>query len=578
MSRNHKVAQSGHVTPGHLVAWTTDGVIQDAGTPAQPFVTGGLGILSSNTTSFSIVNNPVSGAYSSLSLGITASAANLTIASFGGAAPLPFNIVLNGVTIPFPGPAGPFLSLAGGTITGPLQLNSTFNMGASTILWGVLPSAGASAPANAGSGYIVGDVVTLSGGATVSIITVDVSGGVTQFSVQQSGSYTTVPATTLAQTGTTGSGTGLTIASRFGPIAASVGAGSLTSSQGNFVLGYQAGNAITTAAEVTLFGDYAGLQITTGGFNTAFGHRAMGFETTGGNNSAFGIDAMRNTRGTSNCQAFGSNALRAWSGSFNTAIGLNAMQGNEDGVSSSGGINIAIGTNALQGLTATTAGSNIAIGDNVASRITTGNSNVIIGHQSATLITTAVKNVIVGNNAGAALTTQFENVLIGWTAGALTTASSSTIVGYLAGSAATSGANTLYGNRSGLSLTTGFDNLFIGPSVGSAVATTASSNILIGLSSATDTDAAGTVDTLKIQGNGSMPAIKGTALSSTPIVYFPGAKITIGDTGLPTIRSGAGAPSATEPNGSIYLRTDGAANTRLYVSEGGGVWAAVSSS
>ena len=35
--------------------------------------------------------------------------------------------------------------------------------------------------------------------------------------------------------------------------------------------------------------------------------------------------------------------------------------------------------------------------------------------------------------------------------------------------------------------------------------------------------------------------------------------------GTPTITSGAGAPSASEPNGSIYLRTDGGASTTLYI-------------
>ena len=48
--------------------------------------------------------------------------------------------------------------------------------------------------------------------------------------------------------------------------------------------------------------------------------------------------------------------------------------------------------------------------------------------------------------------------------------------------------------------------------------------------------------------------------------------------GGPTITTGNGAPSATQPNGSIYLRKDGAANTRLYVSEGGGAWSAILSS
>jgi hypothetical protein len=45
-----------------------------------------------------------------------------------------------------------------------------------------------------------------------------------------------------------------------------------------------------------------------------------------------------------------------------------------------------------------------------------------------------------------------------------------------------------------------------------------------------------------------------------------------------TITSGAGAPSSTQPNGSLYLRTDGGASTRLYVSEGGGTWSAIASS
>jgi len=35
--------------------------------------------------------------------------------------------------------------------------------------------------------------------------------------------------------------------------------------------------------------------------------------------------------------------------------------------------------------------------------------------------------------------------------------------------------------------------------------------------------------------------------------------------GTPTITSGTGAPSASEPNGSIYLRTDGGASTTLYI-------------
>lgn len=45
--------------------------------------------------------------------------------------------------------------------------------------------------------------------------------------------------------------------------------------------------------------------------------------------------------------------------------------------------------------------------------------------------------------------------------------------------------------------------------------------------------------------------------------------------GAATINSGTGAPSATRPVGSIYMRTDGTTGARLYVSAGGGTWAAV---
>jgi hypothetical protein len=45
--------------------------------------------------------------------------------------------------------------------------------------------------------------------------------------------------------------------------------------------------------------------------------------------------------------------------------------------------------------------------------------------------------------------------------------------------------------------------------------------------------------------------------------------------GTPTIRSGTGAATGTQPAGSLWLRTDGAAGSRIYVSAGGGTWAAI---
>ncbi len=52
------------------------------------------------------------------------------------------------------------------------------------------------------------------------------------------------------------------------------------------------------------------------------------------------------------------------------------------------------------------------------------------------------------------------------------------------------------------------------------------------------------------------------------------ASVIIGSSG-PTIRSGTGAASGTQPRGSIWLRSDGGVGTTFYVSQGGGTWNAV---
>jgi hypothetical protein len=57
------------------------------------------------------------------------------------------------------------------------------------------------------------------------------------------------------------------------------------------------------------------------------------------------------------------------------------------------------------------------------------------------------------------------------------------------------------------------------------------------------------------------PAITVTTLSIT--------------TGGPTIRAGTGAATGTQPAGSLWMRTDGSAGARLYVSAGAGTWTPV---
>lgn len=53
-----------------------------------------------------------------------------------------------------------------------------------------------------------------------------------------------------------------------------------------------------------------------------------------------------------------------------------------------------------------------------------------------------------------------------------------------------------------------------------------------------------------------------------------GASPTDDPTTKPSLTTGAGAPSASEPNGSIYLRTDGAADTTVYARVSG-AWVAI---
>ncbi len=50
---------------------------------------------------------------------------------------------------------------------------------------------------------------------------------------------------------------------------------------------------------------------------------------------------------------------------------------------------------------------------------------------------------------------------------------------------------------------------------------------------------------------------------------------TTADSSVPTITSGSGAPSAAEPNGSIYLRTDASNADESMYSRIGGSWVAI---
>lgn len=76
-----------------------------------------------------------------------------------------------------------------------------------------------------------------------------------------------------------------------------------------------------------------------------------------------------------------------------------------------------------------------------------------------------------------------------------------------------------------------------------------------------------------------MELIPQMTATQAPLLLNPGSStqvdsLTVNAAG-PTVRSGTGAASGTQPRGSQWLRTDGGVGSTLYVSQGGGTWNAV---
>jgi hypothetical protein len=139
--------QAGPVVPGHAPVVLQNGYLMDGGaaaggnagtgiaelgliargTGAPPYVGQGSGPLGTNSCNYDApVNNP--GGYHYLCTSPNAQGGGLiAFGAAGGAPPLPLYFNINGTLYSYPGAGGPYLPIAGGTMTGPVQMAGTNN-------------------------------------------------------------------------------------------------------------------------------------------------------------------------------------------------------------------------------------------------------------------------------------------------------------------------------------------------------------------------------------------------------------------------------------------------------------------
>lgn len=198
-AQGQSVNQSGAVTPSHWVSWTTSGVVQDAGSSANPHVTSG-GIVSSNAQSFCINSGPQSAAYIALCMGMVPGTGGLfTITPFGGATNRPFE---------FLGGTG----MVVGTATGGAEGVGTVNAQGLYINGVPVSGVGTITSVTAGTGLTGGGS---SGGVTLNLSNTGVTPGtygdafnVGQFTVNAQGRITAAAAVEILGAAPTGAAGG----------------------------------------------------------------------------------------------------------------------------------------------------------------------------------------------------------------------------------------------------------------------------------------------------------------------------------------------------------------------------------
>lgn len=451
------------------------------------------------------------------------------------------------------------------------------------LSYGILPSSGAASPTAPGTGYVPGEIITLTGGAFSRAGKVSLySTQVISAAVVSGGSGGSNGAVTI--TGTTGTGT------KF-QATGTIAAGALTGALTVTVVGDYTTNPTSLSAEpvtggslsgatvslamgvgaysVVDVGSYTGIpaspvaQGSTSGagtgatFTFSWGTLAAAIDWAslafgkgnlfiGGNANNRSGELLPGELAGSQCSGaectyVGDRAgSRATTGSFNTALGHNAF-GNGAGAAVTGSNNAAVGCDALRN--PTSAANDVAVGANALKNCSSGSGNSAIGFNAFAAATTASDNTGVGQLAGQNITGG-QNVIVG-----------SKAAGGGTGGSATN--NTIVGYNAANAITTGATNTIIGKDVGSATLTTGARNILIGTSSAVDTPASGTNDHLNIGGLifGDVSANKYLMIGSvTAAVAWLG--IAAGTTAKAQINLAVSAAPSAPVDGDIWLESN----------------------
>jgi hypothetical protein len=177
---------------------------------------------------------------------------------------------------------------------------------------------------------------------------------------------------------------------------------------GSSVLQYNQGSSNSA------FGAYSIASMIGGNYNTALGYFTLSsyYGGTGSFNTAVGSEALENNNSNGN-SAVGCNAmLYNETGSYNTAVGMNALAGSYGG---SGSYNTGVGSDALK---ANTSGRfNTAIGEGSLAANTTSSENTAAGHRALASNTTGQHNTAVGSKALFSNLTNSRNTAVGEAAG-----------------------------------------------------------------------------------------------------------------------------------------------------------------